>query len=225
MKSELSVFVSPLLEFLAERRNITEIVLPCTEIIVTLIVGIIVASSLKKREERSKIKSTLIDDYIAFLKVILDLYKEFLRSNESNIYKKLAECYVINEDNKSSLTKLSEALNNNVPKESPIENWFYYTHRFTLLLGIKNYHKHLQNLEDKVMDELLNSDAVQNYELVLFKALEENTELIGFLKIDKPGTSNQFERIHYFLNAHSVNHAQKFLDSYADKVSKLINKI
>lgn len=208
-----------------------DIIIPILSILATITIGIIIAIALKKREEKSKIKQLLIDNYMDYLSA----------RTKDVIYETEAMCYeVLNE----ILIKQSQYLNNSnwhiafdliqkTAEESKAKaqslennesNWSHFTYRFTFLIGEKKYFKEALPLEKIIEKNMLARDSRKQFKESIIGKIKKREEIINNLNTPDKfkiqlGIHQIIETIVYDYNDYQF----KNFNPYNVKIAKLIS--
>jgi hypothetical protein len=208
-----------------------DIIIPIISIIATVIIGIVITIALKKREERTKIKQLLIDNYM-----------EYLAARTRNVvYETEAACYEILNDilinygiylkenanwhiAYNIIQKRAEEIKIKVHQlEDNQSNWAYYTYRFTFLLGEKLYKEALP-LEKIIEENILARDSRKKFQTQIKNKIQQNNEILlnlnatDIFKINLAIHSIE-EIIVYDYN----DYQSKYFNPYNEKIVKLIS--
>ena len=208
-----------------------DIIIPLLGVISTLTIGIIIANLLRKKEEKSKIKTMLIDHYMNYLEartsnVIFEInYSsyEILQGILLNRTSYLnSPTWPLSHD--LILAKAAEYRTKSEESISQASDWTYYTYRFTFLLGKKTYFKKALPLEKEIEKNLLGDNSRKAFNNSLLEEIKGNEELIKGLnsnkKYDVECAITEIER----LIAIRYNTLQfKFFNPYNEKIADLIN--
>lgn len=210
-----------------------DIIIPLLGVITTIILGTIIAVLLKRKEEKAKIKTLLIDNYMLYLNVIIKFIE--LESN-SFCYQILKDMYIdytqyfldhanshfAKEEIKKRRDKFQGILGKSRQEDG---NWSIYTYKFCFLLGTKTYHKEVQQLEDKIVSHILNNEARDKFKNNLKTKIKQSEAIVNKMNssnvneiidgLDKVETLifisfNEFQRMHF--------------EPYSNKIANLIDR-
>lgn len=135
-----------------------DIVIPSLSLIATIVIGVIIAISLKKREEKAKIKALLIDTYMEYLNKTMAFFNNEIDNFNVQLLKEVSFNYRtyfgVNANEhiprdlfKKRIDELSKKINSTTRDEI---NWSFYTYKFAFLLGKKKYNSHAQQFENAI---------------------------------------------------------------------------
>lgn len=210
-----------------------DIVIPFLGVITTIVVGTIIAYLLKNKEEKAKIKTLLIDNYMLYLDKKMQFFEHELMSFKYQIFKDIFinyEKYFEHHANdhlaKEKVAKfrdtLKEQLNNTNQNDT---NWSPFTYRFAFLLGKKNYDKHVQSLEDSVVQNYI-SDKARSEFLELLKTKITNSKEV----VDKMNSLNTnkivdaLDDIEYLISTTYTEYQFRIFNPFDTKIANLIDK-
>jgi len=209
-----------------------DIVIPSIALLATVILGTIIAILLKKREEKSKNKSLLIDNYMEFLNC---------RTNDvmNIIYFSIVETLKDIKINPDAYFKIHSNLHNTLDRishhikenEAVLErfskkdsNWSPFTYKFCFLLGTKKYFKEAQSLENVITNYYISNESRKEYSRKLRDQIQNNTTISNLL-----GKSNQIEidngvkEIVELVSQDFSNYQRKLFQPYTNKIADLID--
>jgi hypothetical protein len=209
-----------------------DLIIPSLSVIATVVIGIFITIALKKREEKSKIKQLLIDNYMDYLTA----------RTKDVVYETEATCYEVLND---ILINFNEYINNNAnlnitfgvikkrveeikikvqELENHENNWSYFTYRFTFLLGEKKYFSEALPLEKIIEQNMLARDSRKKFKAKMINIIKQNDEIISnintadIFKIEL-GIHSIIETIVYEYNDYQF----KNFNPYNVKIAKLIS--
>lgn len=208
-----------------------DIIIPFLSIAATITIGIIIAIALKKREEKSKIKQLLIDNYMDYLTART---KDVMYETEAICYEVLNEILINRgEYLKSSNWHISFDIIQKKAEESKAKaqefennesNWSYFTYRFTFLIGEKKYFKEALPLEKIIAKNMLERDSRKKFKTGIINQVKQSEEILTNLntpdkfKIEL-GIHQIIETIVYDYNDYQF----KNFNPYNVKIAKLIS--
>jgi hypothetical protein len=208
-----------------------DIIIPCVSIIATVFIGFIISFALKKREEKTKIKQLLIDNYMDYLTART---KDVVYETEAMIYEVLNEIlikradYLVNSNWHFSFDIIQKAAEESKAKAKEYENnennWSYFTYRFTFLIGEKKYFKDALPLEKIIETNMLQRDSRKIFKQSIIGEIKQNDEILNNLN-----TSDKFKielGVHQIVEmiVYNYNDYQfKYFNPYNIKIAKLIS--
>lgn len=210
---------------------VKDIVIPSVSILATVIIGIIITIALKKREEKSKIKQLLIDNYMDYLTART---KDVIYETEAMCYEVLNEILIKRAEYLTSANwhitfdiiqkRAEESKAKSQEYENNENNWSYFTYRFTFLIGEKKYFKEALPLEKIIEQNMLQRNSRKKFKDEMMKKVSENQEIL--IKLN---TSDKFtieSGIHQIIESivYDYNDYQfKNFNPYNVKIAKLIS--
>ncbi len=210
-----------------------DIIIPLLGVITTIVVGIIIAYLLKNKEEKAKIKTLLIDNYMLYLDKKMQFFEYEITSIKYQILKDMFinygsyfERHANDHFATEKVGKLRDSLKlklDNINQNDT--NWSPFTYRFAFLLGKKNYDKHVQFLEDIVFKNYF-SDKARNQFLEQLK-----TKIISNKEIsDKMNALNTnkivdgLDDIEYLITTTYNNYQFEIFNPFDTRIANLIDK-
>lgn len=162
-----------------------DIVIPALGVISTITIGVVIAIILKKREEKSKIKSLLIDNYMEYLNkrtmfvefesifythdILKDIYINYRDYFDDHANRHLPmERVKINRDS------IKQKLDEYNQKDA---NWSPFTFKFCFLLGTKKYKEKAQGLENVIVKQIIEEKSRQKFISDLKLKIKENEDI------------------------------------------------
>lgn len=210
-----------------------DIVIPTLSIISTLIIGIIIAVILKKRDEKGKIKETLIETYMEYMNrrinkysfetlvITYDLYVDMF-INYNKYFSEHSNSHLATDLVKKRRDKFQIKIEEFDYKEI---NWTFFAYKFSFLLGRKKYNNEVKSLEKNINNQLNSEESKINFLVQLKEGIIEN-EMIS----ENMNASNT-NKIEYGLNMIESyvakkynNHQFNLFMPYDDKIADLINE-
>lgn len=212
---------------------IKDIIIPLLGVLATIIVGVIIAYRLKSKEEKAKIKLLLIDNYMLYLDKKLLFFEYEMTSFKYQIFKDMYINYIsyFEEHSNVHLTqekvkvlrdRLKLKLENNNQYDN---NWSPFTYRFAFLLGKKNYDKHIQSLENDIVQNYLIDGARKKFFDHLKSEIISNKEIV-----DKMNSSNTnkvvdaLDSIEYLIAENYNNYQFKIFNPFDTKIANMIDQ-
>jgi hypothetical protein len=135
-----------------------DIIIPSLTLLSTIVIGTIIAISLKKREEKAKIKALLIDTYMEYLSKTMAFFNNEIDNFNVQVLKELTHNYenffglhANDQISKGLFKKRIDELRKKINQvKDDKTNWSFYTYRFAFLLGKKKYNEFAQPLETAI---------------------------------------------------------------------------
>jgi hypothetical protein len=210
-----------------------DIIIPFLAVLSTLIIGIIIANLLRKKEEKSKIKGLLIDHYMEYLEArnlnidfeiafsTYEILNNILINHDSYLQKNTNSYISFNIiSSKAEEYKLQAQQYHN--KGS---HWSLFTYRFAFLLGKKEYLKEAQPLEDNIVRNLLQENSRQTFNDTILTQIKSSEEILKGLNSNKTFTIELAIHTIELLIAKKFNDNQfTFFNPYNNKIADLINE-
>lgn len=213
---------------------ITKIIIPTLSIISTLTIGVIIATALKRKEERSKIKQLLIDNYMDYLSA---------KNIDTNNHINFVAYEVVNEiliNPHLYITKAISDENFDIIKAKAIEfrqkvddsndnnsyHWSLFMHRFAFLLGKKLYNKEVVELKNNIDKYILGKNIIDNFiattlnEVALNKTILKNLNSNETFEIEMA-----IYHIQRLIQGNYIDYERKYIEEYNATIADLIYKI
>lgn len=208
-----------------------DIIIPLLGVLATIVIGIVVAIFLRRKDEKAKIKSLLIDTYMDFLpkrqsffahqakvfeyKIIHDIHENIQTYFSAN------EASKVSERVKRKYDQLCGELERHDLEEG---NWTPFTYRFAFLLGAKKYAKKVQPLENDIVNNYMKDGATNHFFEELKNEVKKNENVKQAIILDNSKMSVGFDELEYFVASKYSEFQVKIFDPYANKVADLIDK-
>ena len=164
---------------------IKDVIIPGLGVLSTITIGVVIAVILKRREENSKIKSILIDNYMEYLnkrskfveyesliythEILKDIY-----INYNNYFENHSNRHLPMEQVKNLRDSFRQQLDTYNHEEV---NWSPYTYKFCFLLGTKTYKKEAQGLENEIVKHIVGETSRLKFISELKIKITENNEI------------------------------------------------
>ena len=210
-----------------------DIVIPSLSILATVTIGIIITIALKKREEKSKIKQLLIDNYMDYLAART---KDVIYETEAMCYEVLNEILIKRAEYLTSSNwhitfdiiqkRAEESKAKSQEYENNESNWSYFTYRFTFLIGEEKYFKEALPLEKIIEQNMLQRDSRKKFKDKMMKKVSENQEIL--ISLNTPDKFKIESGIHQIIETivYDYNDYQfKSFNPYNLKIAKLISNM
>ncbi|MFA9371132.1 MAG: hypothetical protein ACERIH_05440 [Labilibaculum antarcticum] len=144
-----------------------DIIIPSLGVLSTLTIGIFIALILKRRDEKAKIKSLLIDNYMEYLnkRTCFVEYESLYYSYEilKDIYINYKDYFEDHANRHHPLGLIKETRDTYEIKLESINQvdsaWTPYTYKFCFLLGVKTYNKKAEELENRIVKEIIDDNS------------------------------------------------------------------
>ena len=220
-------------EVITTYQIIKEIIIPATGILTTMIIGIVIAVMLKRREEKAKIKSLLIDSYMEYLNkrgkfleyeslhyihdILTDIYSD---------YKNYFEDHANSHFPKEQILKTIEVFKRKLDTINMEEtNWTVYTYRFCFLLSTKVYNKKAQGIENSIVSGIMQKESRMKFLSELKHEIKENVELRSKMNALNINTINSgIDTIVSSISSKYSNYQLKIFKPYDNLIADLIDK-
>ncbi len=210
-----------------------DIIIPILSILATLIIGIIIALILKRREEKGKSKQLLIDTYMDYINRRINKYSYDCVAITYDMYIDIFINYAdYFEDHANShlATNLVKRRRENYLKK--VEeynytdiNWSFYSIKFSLLLGREKYNKEAKELERNINQEINSEQSQMNFLLKLKKEIKENERICENMNASNTNKVEYgLDMIEAYITKKYNNYQLDLFKPYDDKVADLINE-
>lgn len=210
-----------------------DIIIPFLGVVTTIVVGTIIAYLLKNKEEKSKIKALLIDNYMLYLDKKMQFFEQELTSLKYQIFKDIYinyeeyfESHANDHFAKEKVAKLRDKLKEKLDNINQNDaNWSPFTYRFAFLLGKKNYDKHVQSLEDSVVQNYISDKARKEFLQQLKTKITSNKEIVD--KMNSSNTSkivDGLDDIEYLISTAYAGYQFKIFNPFDTRIANLIDK-
>ncbi|MCK0115332.1 hypothetical protein [Gelidibacter sp. F63206] len=210
-----------------------DIIIPILSIVATLIIGIIIALILKRREEKGKYKQLLVDTYMEYINRriikysydcvvnIYDLYID-LFINYSDYFEDHANSLLATEIVKGRrekyLRKIEEYNYTDI-------NWSFYSIKFSLLIGREKYNKEAKELELKINQEINSEQSQMNFLLQIKKEIKENEMICENMNASNTNKIEYgLDMIEAYITKRYNNYQLSVFKPYDDKIADLISE-
>lgn len=210
-----------------------DIVIPGLGVVSTIIIGIVIAIILKRREEKSKIKALLIDNYMLYLNkrskftayesynYAYEIFKELFKNdnlyfeNKSNWRNRQEQIQMIRDSYKEKIRSIDD--------ESI--NWSPFTFIFCFLLGTKKYKKGAQTLENVIVENITNDKERNNFIVKTIDKIKKDSEIQQSMSSNnKLDLTHGVELIEKLIAKEHNRHQFMSFNPYDNKIADLIDK-
>lgn len=212
---------------------VKDIVIPFLGIISTLIIGIVIANILRKKEERTKKKEMLIDSYMQYLEarnISIDFEISYVRYEvlnniiiDSNIFfKGNANSHIAYKIIRGRLDELKEEVKS---LQSKSNEWSLYTFKFSFLLNKKKYLENVKVFEDRILKNLLSEDSLKTLITNLTNAIKLDQGLLEQLNsLNTYKIELAIHKIENIVSRQTNERQRKYFEPYNQKIEDLINE-
>jgi len=212
---------------------IKDIIIPLLGVLSTIVIGVYIAIILKRKEEKTKVKSLLIDKYMEYLSKKngfgengLDTLKHKIFEH---IYYNYSDHFGVNSNRHIPMELILQRRNNlkiklqNLDQESI--NWSPLTFQFAFLLGKKRYMKDAQSFEDNIEKKII-SEIPQEKLFEKLKDLIRNDKEVskGINSLNTYEIENSLDKIEYLISVNYDNFQLSAFKPYENKIADLIDK-
>ena len=210
-----------------------DIIIPILSIITTLIIGIIIAIILKRREEKGKSKQLLVDTYMEYINRRINRYSYDFDSNMYDMYNDIFINYVDYFEDHTNSNLATDSVK--VRRERFLEkvekydntdiNWSFYAIKFSLLLGREKYNKEAKGLE-KIINQKINSEqAIMDFLLQLKGEIKEDKRICNYTNAsNKSKIEYGLDMIESHINKRYTNYQLSIFKPYDDKIADMISE-
>ncbi|MDO6854123.1 hypothetical protein Q4599_11080 [Cellulophaga lytica] len=211
----------------------TDIIIPILSILSTLIIGIIIAIILKRREEKGKSKQHLVDTYMEYVNRRINKYlydsTAFVYDMYNDIYDNYEDYFKAHSNSHLATNLVKERREKYLKQIEEFNivdvNWTFYTIKFSLLIGQAKYNKEAKALEEKITQEINSEQSQMNFLLKLKKEIKENDRIC-----ENMNASNT-NKIEYGLDMIEANVTKRynqyqlsFFKPYDEKIANLVDE-
>ena len=210
-----------------------DIIIPLLGVLTTIVIGVIIAVLLKQKEEKAKIKSLLIDNYMLYLNKKASFFEQELNSFTYQIYKDIYNNYSdFFEPHANSHFKKEKISNRRDDLKTKLNvtdneasNWSSFTFRFAFLLGKKKYTKEAQKYEDDIVNNYIADKPRRQFIEKTKKLIKDDNEIAeGLNSSNEHKMEDTLDRLeHLVANAYSDFQLKIFIP-YDNKIADLIDK-
>jgi hypothetical protein len=208
-----------------------DIGIPLLNFLATVTIGVIIASVLKRREEKAKIKSLLIDNYMQYLNRMLQFHKHesasFTLKILKGIYYNFSDFFeeekIKNITNKAIEDSISAIVKEKNSVNSDDMNWSIYTYKFAFLLSKKKYWKELLPLENNITNKYLDYKSSREFLLKLKNEIITNPDVRNQMNSELT-IEEGLEEICSLISISYNNFQFKFFNPYSTKLAELIDR-
>lgn len=210
-----------------------DIIIPTLSIVATLIIGILIAIILKRREEKGKSKQLLIDTYMDYINrrinkysfdcvaITYDLYID-LFINYSDYFDDHANSHLatnlVKQRRENYLKKVEEYNYTDI-------NWSFYSIKFSLLIGRDKYNKEAKELELNINKAINSEQSNMNFLLKLKKEIRENDRICENMNaLNTNKIEYGLDMIEACVTKKYNNYQLSLFKLYDDKIADLINE-
>jgi hypothetical protein len=209
-----------------------DIIIPALGIGATVTIGIIVAGILKKREEKAKIKSLLIDNYMKYLNVRVNFAKQeqlgFIHSLYRDIYGDY-DSFFGKDANSHNTRDIIKERNDKVNKKleslnDEETNWSPFTFQFCFLLGTKIYGKNVQYLENEIIKMYMSDRARDTFLQNIKVEIKNDTSMRGEMNSSqKMRIEKALDSIEHKIGSQLNQIQRKYFEPFENKIADLID--
>lgn len=213
--------------------NVTkDIIIPLLSVLTTIIVGTIIAYLLKTKEEKAKIKTLLIDNYMLYLNKKVNFFDYELTSftyqimkdvfiNYSTYFKPHANDHLAKEKIAKLRDKLKQKLDTIKQEDT---DWSPFTYKFAFLLGKKNYFKNALPLENVVTSKYLSDNSRKEFREGLKKKIIEDQQIVnGINSSNSNEIDDALDKIEHLITVSYSEFQFKIFNPYDNKIANLID--
>ncbi len=210
-----------------------DIIIPAISAISTLVIGIIIALIIKKRDERGKTKETLIDTYMEYMNRRITKYSFETLVITHDLYLDMSINYgkYFTEHSNSHLArdlikKRREKFQNKIEEfDYKDVNWTFYAYKFSFLLGRKKYNNEVKSLEKNISIQLNSEESKISFLVQLKDGIIENkmvSENMNASDIDK--IEYGLNMIESYVTKKYNNHQFNLFMPYDNKIADLVKE-
>ena len=210
-----------------------DIVIPLLGVVSTIVIGVVIAVLLKRKEEKAKVKSLLIDNYMLYLNKKVNFFSHELDSFTYRIYKDIYinysdffEPHANSHFAKEKISKRRDDLKVKLrDKDQEASNWSPFTFRFAFLLGKKQYMKEAQKLEDNIVNNYMADKPRNDFVDKLKKMIKEDAGIAeGVNSSNAHKMEDSLDRLEQLIATTYNNFQFKIFVPYDNKIADLIDE-
>lgn len=211
---------------------IKDIGIPVLNLIATIIIGIVIAVMLKRREEKAKIKSLLIDNYMEYLGKRVKFTEQETMIWFHNLLKDMAINYdayfgrhsnqhFAEEEIQQRRDLFREKLDGS---DAESANWSPYTYKFCFLLGTKTYRKKAQHFENVIVKAVLDNNERAKFQaklkekVIASELIQKNMNAVNLSQIE-----HGLDLIEALVFTEYNNYQLKIFQPYDNRIADLID--
>lgn len=210
---------------------VKDIIIPSTEVLLTLIIGVFIAIILKRKEDKAKIKQLLIDHYMEYLNVKMnDFEYEYKKFTISILHElKQSEIILNNSNRHIQIAQIEQRINHLQTQLDNFNdndiNWSPYTYRFAFLLGKKKYFKKILPLENIITNELTSKNKYNKLKSETITKITQNNNLKEALnQISITSINKAIDDIESMIVTDYNNYHYLLFNPFSTKIANLINR-
>lgn len=209
-----------------------DIIIPLMGVVSTIVIGVIIAVLLKRKEEKAKVKSLLIDNYMLYLNKKVNFFSHELDSFTYQVYKDIyinyADFFEQHANSHTSKEKICKRRDDLKAKlrdaDQEAANWSPFTFKFAFLLGKKRYMKSAQSLENNIVNNYIADKPRKEFISKLKTLIKEDLEIAeGINSSNTHKMENSLDRVdHLIANAYNDFQLKIFMP-YDNRIADLID--
>lgn len=209
-----------------------DIIIPFLGVVSTIIIGVIIAIILKRKEEKSKIKTLLIDTYMEFLNKEVSFYSYESASFSYYLFKDMYLNYgdylIVGANSHIPLERIASFRDQFKIKKDSISfeetNWSPFTYKFSFLLGLKKYTTELQELETNISTNYMADMPRSTFIQSLKEKVKRDPIIVQKLNsLNVNQINDALDKIVHIIEVDYNKHQYKFFNPYTSKLADLID--
>lgn len=210
-----------------------DIVIPLLGVISTIVIGVVIAVLLKRKEEKAKVKALLIDNYMLYLNKKVKFFGHELDRFTYQVYKDiyidyndLFEPHANSHFPKEKISKRRDDLKARLrDNDQEASNWSPFTFRFAFLLGKAKYMKEAQKLEDNIVNNYMSDKPRNEFVNKLKKLIKEDTQISdGINSSNAHKMEDSLDKLEYLIATTYTDFQYKIFVPYENKIADLIDQ-
>ena len=210
-----------------------DIIIPLLGVVSTIVIGVVIAVLLKRKEEKAKVKSLLIDNYMLYLNKKVNFFSHELDSFTYRVYKDIyinySDFFEPHANSHLSKEKISKRRDDLKAKlkdnDQEVSNWSPFTFRFAFLLGKKQYMKEAQRLEDDIVNNYMADKPRKEFVDNLKRLIKDDIEIVeGVNSSNAHKMENSLDRLEHLIATKYNDFQYKIFVPYDNKIADLIDQ-
>jgi hypothetical protein len=210
-----------------------DIVIPLLGVVSTIVIGVVIAVLLKRKEEKAKVKSLLIDNYMLYLNKKVNFFSHELDSFTYQVYKDIYinyndffEPHANSHFPKEKISKRRDDLKAKLrDNDQEASNWSPFTFRFAFLLGKTKYMKEAQRLEDNIINNYMSDRPRNEFVDKLKKLIKEDKQISdGVNSSNALKMEDSLDRLEHLIVTSYNDFQYKIFVPYDNKIADLIDQ-
>lgn len=209
-----------------------DIIIPFLGVVSTIVIGVVIAVLLKRKEEKGKIKALLIENYMLYLNKKISFFSyeldNFIYQVYKDIYINYTDFFKLHANSHIPKEKITKRLDDLKIKlrdtDQEASNWSPFTFRFAFLLGKKQYMKEAQKLEDNIVNNYIADKPRKEFIASLKKIIKNDTEIAeGINSSNGNKMDDSLDKLEHLIAKAYSDFQLKIFRPYDNKIADLID--